>query len=311
MVAVRHRSKYCALEFFRIARRIKPTSDLIIRTLTSSDLPRADEILSSAFGFSESRQPELQRYLRLQPDGWFIGAQANGLPVAMVGAVNYGAFAYVGMMAVHQDSQRQGLGLRLMVHLLADLQAKNCPIVLLDASASGRPFYLQLGFIEEGLANVYLLPYYDPLFYLTGCQVELIQSADLPGLAAYDRPIFGADRSKFLKMLLDDLPGRAFLTRSSSGQINGFLFAQPGGRIGPWLANNPQDAGKLLNAALALPYDQVMPWVISPSSNKDAELLLFEAGFIFERCCTHMRLGGQRHPGQRTQIYGQHSLAIG
>lgn len=230
----------------------------------------------------------------------------------MVGAVNYGAFAYVGMMAVHQDVQRRGFGLRLMKRLLADLEARRCPVVLLDASASGRPLYLQLGFRDDGLTNVYALPYFNPLSHLTTAPVDPVQPADLPELAAFDRPIFGADRSRFLAMLLDDLSERAFLTRDSSGRISGYLFAQSTGRLGPWVAANSQHAASLMKAALSLPYHQAMPWVVSPSDNPEAEQLLFETGFVFERCCTHMRLGGpQNHPGRRRHIYGQHSLAVG
>jgi hypothetical protein len=228
----------------------------------------------------------------------------------MVGALNYGAFAYVGMMAVHQNAQRKGIGKSLMEYILADLDAKGCPIVLLDASAPGRPLYLQLGFQEEGRANVYDLPDYTPLSYPRGCQVEPIRHNDLAELAAFDQPIFGADRSKCFTMLLDELAGRAFLTRNSNGQISGYLFAQTNRRIGPWLTGNSEDAGELLKAALSLPY-QAMPRVISPSINKEAEYLLNEAGFILESCRTHMRLGGQRAPGQRELIYGQHSISIG
>ena len=285
-------------------------TELFIRQLTVSDLERADEILDSAFGAAESRQPELQRYLTLQPDGWFIAAKDDGLPIAMVGTLNYGAFAYVGMMAVHQSVQREGIGKALMEYLLVDLHAKGCPIVLLDASESGRPLYLQLGFQEEGRANVYILPDFTPFFCSRGCQVEPIQPDNLEELAAFDLPIFGADRSKCFKMLQDELAGRAFLTRDSKDKISGFLFAQSSGRIGPWSANNPEDARELLKAALSLPY-QFLPRVISPSKNKAAEYLLDEAGFILERGCTHMRLGGQKAPGQRQLIYGQHSLAIG
>ena len=278
--------------------------------MTLADLRQADEILTSAFGFSESRQPELRRYLKLQPDGWFMAARPDGLPVAMVGAINYGAFAYVGMMAVLQKEQRRGIGRALMKYLLADLNRKGCPVVLLDASPSGQPLYQQLGFQDEGLTNIYMLPDALRPYYASSYQVEHIQPADLAELAALDHPIFGADRSEFLRTLLHDLPGRAFLIRNSADQISGYLFAQLNGRLGPWLASNPREAAELLNAALTLPY-QNMPWVISPSQNSEAEQLLFDAGFVFERCCTHMRLGGHRHPGRREQIYGQYSLAIG
>jgi hypothetical protein len=267
--------------------------------------------LACAFGFSESRQPELQRYLTLQPDSWFIGVLGNSRPVAMVGAVNYDVFAYVGMMAVHPDAQRQGFGMCMMKHLLADLKRKGCLQVLLDASPSGHPLYLHLGFEDDGLANIYSLHDSVHLSSPTSGKVQLMEPADLPELAAFDLPIFGADRSHLFKLMLDELAGRAFLTRSSRGRVSGLLFAQTNGRIGPWLADNPAAATGLLNAALRLPYYQAAPWVISPSINEEAGTLLRETGFIYERCCTHMRLGGDCVPGRRGLIYGQCSMAIG
>ena len=83
--------------------------EISIRNLSAADIPAADKIVMSAFGQSESRLDEMRRYLEIQPDGWFVAEQA-GLLLGMVGAVDYGAFAYIGLMVVWPEFQGRGIG---------------------------------------------------------------------------------------------------------------------------------------------------------------------------------------------------------
>lgn len=73
-----------------------------IRLLENADLKIADAILKSAFRPSGNWINELQLWRRIQPDGWFLALQ-HGSPAGMVGTVNYGPYAYVGLMGVHQE----------------------------------------------------------------------------------------------------------------------------------------------------------------------------------------------------------------
>jgi len=87
--------------------------------------------LRSAFGAPESHVADIRRYLALQPDGWLV-AVAQGRPVGMVGAVDYGPFAWVGLMAVHAEAQQRGIGSALLQRLLTWLDARGTPMVLLN-----------------------------------------------------------------------------------------------------------------------------------------------------------------------------------
>src|SRR5512135_1837201 len=97
---------------------------LEIRILTAADLDSAERILSDAFGTTYSRKLDLAFFLELQPDGRFL-ALAGDTPVGMVGAVDYGPFAYIGTMGVLRAWQGQGIGRMLMEHLLVWLDERH------------------------------------------------------------------------------------------------------------------------------------------------------------------------------------------
>ena len=281
--------------------------DVAIRGLTEADIVAADEIFRSAFHTSVDRLADLERYVALQPDGWLF-ATVQGMPVGLVGAVDYGPFAYIGMMAVRPEFQRHGIGHTLMRQLLARLDARGTPMALLDASEAGAPIYMQLGFVQEDLACLFEHPHYTPA-QARAEYVHLMQRQDLELVADLDAPIFGAGRASLFRILLADFPERAFVTRDEAGQVSGYLFAQPG-RLGPWVAKRRQDAQALLQAAMSLPFEAA-PVVIAPQMNAAAIELLERFGFQFKRSCRHMRRGGSNVPSRRDLIYGQTSFAVG
>jgi GNAT superfamily N-acetyltransferase len=195
-----------------------------IRLLGNADLESADAILKSAFRPSGNWIDGLRLCRRIQPDGWFL-ALPHGSPAGMVGTVNYGPYAYVGLMAVHQEFQRQGIGLSLMQYLLATL------------------------------------------------------------------------------------PERAFMVRDNRGRVTGFIFAQRN-RIGPWVAQCPQDVETLLRAALSLTYDGAVS-VVAPEMNREGTALLKRYGFEIIRTTRHMGRGQSAPPLDRSKVYGLTSLALG
>ena len=282
-----------------------------IRRLTVDDLAAADAIAAAAYGRG-SRLTELRRYLTLRPDGWLL-ALLDGAPAGIVGATTYSAFAYVGLMAVHPDFQRRGIARLLMDRLLADLDAQDCPTVLLDASAMGEPLYRSLGFEEDDRSVFYarhdapssLSPFPSPALPF----VAHLSEEDLAAVIAFDTPRFGANRGDVLATYLRDDPARAFVSRAASGNISGYLIAQRQA-LGPWLAETPEAAAMLLDAARSLPFDDG-PTVIAPAANEHAARLLEQRGFAPQRSLAHMRRGGMPMPARRTHLYGQASFAIG
>jgi predicted N-acetyltransferase YhbS len=279
---------------------------ITIRDLEDTDLATADAILKAAFQGS-SRLQDLRLYRQIQPDGWFIASQL-GDAIGMVGAINYGAFAHVGLMAVHPDVQRQGVGLTLMQFLLARLEQQQVPLVVLDASEVGRPLYDRLGFVAYDETFVFQLQS-KPARLAQMPHIQTISILDLDELVQWDTDVFGANRRKVFQALLDVFPDRAFLQRDADEQLVGYLFAQKN-RIGPWVMLQSCNAEELLLAALALPYEEPFS-VTVPAVNREAIELLQCHGFERVRTNRHMGKGIVGPPGQRQKIYAQTSLAVG
>lgn len=278
-----------------------------IRNLSPSDIPSADRIVCAAFNSNESRAKEISRYLSLQPDGWLL-ALAGDDPIGMVGAVDYGPFAWVGFMAVLPEMQRQGIGNQLMMHMLEWLERRCCPMVRLDASEAGTHLYPKLGFIGDGYAQIYA--YNKPVSLGTPAgYVGQIQEKDITDVVSLDEAVFGAFRKNLLQSYIHDFPDRSFLTRSDAGQITGYLIAQEA-KIGPWISILDESAEMLLKAALSLSYEDYLR-VIVPSQNQSAAGLLKKVGFSEGDPHLHMRRGGESLPGKRSMIYAQASFAVG
>ncbi len=279
---------------------------IAIRNLLAADLDAADAILQGAYG-GGSRKQRLRFYMSLQPDGWLLAA-LDGAPAGVIGAIDYGPFGYIGLVAVHPSLQRRGVALAMMRRLLGWLDGRGCPVALLDASPAGAPLYERLGFVDEGQTLA---------FVLDDCalpppaseRVVALGPADIPAVAAFDASIFGAGRAAVFHALLAAAPKRAFVARGADGQIDGYLFAQSQ-TIGPWAARTAADAEALLVAALPLAYDGA-PGAIVPSANSAATALLMRYGFSPRGSLRHMRLGGVEPVGRRDLLYGQTSLAIG
>jgi GNAT superfamily N-acetyltransferase len=277
------------------------------RVLTHDDLEIADGIVTSAFGFTDSRAREIRRCFTLEPNRWFL-ATYRDQPAGVVGATNYGPFTYLGMMTVRKELQRRGIGQALLQHMLNWTESQGISFLRLDASESGFPLYSRFDFEALDQALVFQHPDFSPLPDYPQ-QVEPLRFKDIQALADFDAPIFGADRTSLFQALLADFPNRGFAVYGESRSMKGYLFSQTR-RLGPWTARSPQDAEALLQAALTLTY-QGAPLAIAPETNTAASDLLGRYGFRHVLTNRHMQRGSSIIPGRRTAIYGQTSFAVG
>lgn len=283
--------------------------EIEIRKLTLEDIPEADRVMNLAFGSVGSRASEIQRFITAQPEGWLAAWQGSEL-AALGGAIDYGSFAWIGLMAVRPERQRQGLGHLLMERILAWLDGRGCPMARLDASAAGVGLYRKFGFVDGGQTRVFLQTDFKPQDAGLAPGISRIQPVDLAEVLAFDRTIFGGQRQRLLSAYLVDFDGRSFVGRGADGKISGYLVAQTQ-KIGPWLSEDEPTAAGLLQAALALSYGDDYPRAIVPGENEFACRVLTHAGFFEGLLHLHMRRGGDRLPGQRDKLYGQASYAVG
>ena len=278
-----------------------------IQSLSDSDLEAAAMVLASAFQRSGDWVNELRFCRRLQPDGYF-GAFQDGMLVGMVGATIYSNFAHVGMMGIHEQYQRQGIGYALMQHLLRWLDEKNIFEIQLDASEMGQPMYEKLGFVAFN--EVYVLqgqPGRMP--FRRSPEAQRLSHHNLDLITVTDTRCFGANRSKLLQALLEVHPQQAFLVTDGQGGIQGYIIAREK-RLGPWVMQDPAKAELLLQTALSFPFHAPVS-VVVPHENMEAITLLHRHGFETMRINTRMVRGLVAPTGLRRKIFAQTSLSLG
>jgi predicted N-acetyltransferase YhbS len=281
--------------------------NITIRVLSHNDLEIADDIITSAFGFTDSRAREIRRYFTLEPNRWFLATYRNR-PTGVIGATNYGPFTYLGMMTVRKEMQRRGIGQALLQHMLNWTESQGMSFLRLDASEAGFPLYSRFDFEALDQALMFQHPDFSPLPDYPK-QVQPLSFQDIQVLADFDSPIFGANRIALFQALLADFPNRGFAVYDESRSMTGYLFAQTR-RLGPWAAHSPQDAEALLQAALTLTF-KGPPLAIAPQTNAAASELLGRYGFYHVLTNRHMQRGPSTIPGRRASVYGQTSFAVG
>ena len=115
---------------------------LTVGALGAGDIDAAFA-LSSGEGWNQT-VTDWTRLTRLEPAGCFA-ARDDGRVVGAVTVTTYGsALAWIGMMVVHADYRRRGIGAALMRQALE--YARDCGVaaVKLDATPAGRPLYESL-----------------------------------------------------------------------------------------------------------------------------------------------------------------------
>ncbi|ALV50941.1 acetyltransferase [Streptomyces sp. 4F] len=225
-----------------------PSLDALpIRRLTLRDLTACAD-LSEDRGWP--REEHKWGLLLAAGRGHGIDAPDGGLAAACV-VTEYGpreqpSLAAVGMVLVAERHSRQGLGRRLMRHVLEE--AGTTPLTL-HATPLGRPLYEELGFKVTGQAEKVR-----GLFVPSGRADVLTRTAtadDLPAILRLDEEVFGLDRTH----IVNRLPAFADQLRvaEEDGRIIGYAAAWPNMHthvVGPLIARDTATAQALI-ASLA------------------------------------------------------------
>jgi GNAT superfamily N-acetyltransferase len=282
--------------------------NLSVHPLAETEFDATDAVLMAAYQVQHSWKENLQRYLALAPGGAFV-AKDDGTIAGFGGAMDYGPFAYIGLMAVHPGLQKRGIGQMILEHLLAWLDARGCATVLLDATPVGVPLYERCGFTEDDRTLVLQQDHRIVVPRHLPAGVSTISEKEFPGLVTFDAPCFGAERGALLASYRADDPGRVLVMREANGQTGGYLIAQSR-TLGPWVARTTEAAERLLIHALALPFTSE-PRVLVSAQHSDALGLLSHYGFSVQRTLSHMCKGERLQRGRSTTLYGQASLGFG
>src|SRR5438046_10513397 len=101
-------------------------SSLRLRLLTLADLPFADSV--RALACWNQTLDDWQRFLATEPGGCFL-AEWNGAPAGTATTTVYGPdLAWIGMMLVHPEYRRRGIGRALLQRCIEHLRNKARPM---------------------------------------------------------------------------------------------------------------------------------------------------------------------------------------
>ncbi|MGW6566977.1 GNAT family N-acetyltransferase [Streptomyces sp. NPDC054975] len=229
---------------------LTPLDQLPIRILTAEDLTACADLSEDRGWLREEHKWNL---LLTAGTGYGIDdPDGKGLVAAGV-VTSYGPkLAAIGMVLVADRYARQGVGRRLMRHVIAE--AEDTPLTL-HATPNGQPLYEQLGFVQTGRAEM-LLGHFTAAEPAPEVRTRAATAEDLQTILRLDTEIFGLDRTH----MLTRLPAFADQLRvaEEGGEIIGFAAAWPNMSthvIGPLIARDTATAQALV-ASLAAATDR-------------------------------------------------------
>ncbi|MGW1531657.1 GNAT family N-acetyltransferase [Streptomyces aureus] len=222
---------------------------LPIRRLTPRDLAACAD-LSEDRGWP--REEHKWGLLLSGGTGYGIDDPDGGLVTACV-VTRYGShedpeLAAIGMVLVAERHARQGVGRRLMRHVIEE--AGPTPLTL-HATAYGRPLYEELGFKVTGQAEM-VRGMFTPDDSPPGAFTRPATAEDLAPILRLDEEVFGVDRTH----LITRLPAFADQLRvaEENGRIVGYAAAWPNMAthvVGPLVARDTRTAKALVSSLAA------------------------------------------------------------
>jgi predicted N-acetyltransferase YhbS len=262
-----------------------------LRLMTEEDLQGADNLRRLA-GWNQTAE-DWARMLRLEPTGCFVAA-LGGAVVGTVTTTTYGhALAWVGMMLVHPELRRQGIGTRLMQQALRSLHDKKLQCIKLDATPAGFPLYQQLGFIRDWTLTRHqrgalsrALPEHD-----VAPNTRPLTESDWSKVAELDTRAFGACRVDLLRSLARD--SRRAIVWPAEGPVLGWGLLRLGTSaeyLGPVACSKDEGSLALVAALLRGTEGRSVFWDV-PDQNIAAQAGAREFGFTPVRPLTRMHLG--------------------
>ncbi|MFL5999579.1 MAG: GNAT family N-acetyltransferase [Streptomyces sp.] len=226
---------------------------LPIRRLTLRDLTACAD-LSEDRGWP--REEHKWGLLLAAGKGYGIDDPHGGLVTACV-VTEYGPYsepdlAAIGMVLVAERHARQGIGRRLIRHVLS---AMGTTPLTLHATPYGRPLYEELGFKVTGRAEM-LQGHFTSGGLAPTVNTRAATAEDLASILRLDEEVLGTDRTH----LITRLPAFADQLRvaEESGRIIGYAAAWPNVNthvVGPLIARDTETAQALL-ASLAAGTDR-------------------------------------------------------
>jgi ribosomal protein S18 acetylase RimI-like enzyme len=269
---------------------------LRVRTMLASDLPFADS-LRALVGWNQTLA-DWRRFLKMQPEGCFL-AEWDGARAGTATTIVYGSdLAWIGMVLVHPDYRRRGIGRALLVKCVEHLHALRVRCIKLDATPEGRAVYEGLGFKDEWTLRRWEAELSAPIPAAPNPHIRHWVEADAVQFDPHDARAFGASRRNLLIDLAREC--RCALTCESQPESpTGYGLLRRGAQVaylGPVSATVPRHGIALIEALRAQAGAERVFWDI-PDLNAAASEWAARHGFTVQRRLTRMWLGDNRGAG--------------
>jgi len=273
-----------------------------ITLMTERHLAAADELRRLA-GWNQTAE-DWRALLSLEPDGCFVAVDTGGV-IGTVTTTTYGGeLAWIGMMLVHPEHRRRGVGTRLMQTTLDYLKKSrgiNC--VRLDATPAGRPVYDKLGFVAEWTFTRHLVR---SVSGRPSKGTRELAKGDWPAIERFDSTVFGVSRTRVLQAVTQ--ASRSALVWPNQGPVLGYGVLRPGSQsdyLGPLVCVTPAALCPLVGALLRAANGRSVFWDIADENTPVIEVAK-DFGFKPVRPLTRMRLGSD---AVRTNLAAQIAMA--
>jgi len=277
---------------------MKPS--LKLRLLTRADLAFADLVRAVA-GWNQTTA-DWARFLVPDPDGCFL-AEWNGVPAGTATTIVYGpALAWIGMVLVHPDYRRRGVGRAMLEHCLEHLRKRGVRCIKLDATPAGKQVYDGLSFKDEWTLTRW--QHAGAAWPQAETDREIQDCRKVGDVESLDAFAFGVSRKRMLESLMKH-SRCALACKTETGDVTGYGLLREGSLasyLGPVVAAAADAAVRLVERLLPRAIERTIYWDI-PDQNTAAVGLAKELGFTRERTLIRMYLGENTAPGDPLQQF--------
>jgi N-acetylglutamate synthase-like GNAT family acetyltransferase len=263
--------------------------------MTTKDIPGGVR-LNTLSGWNQT-DADWSLFLVASPHGCFV-MEDGAKMVGTVATLSYeDRFAWISMVLVDPEYRNRGIGTELLRRAIEHLDDAGMPTLKLDATPMGKPLYEKLGFVSEYEIERWNLC--RTVAENRAATAEIPLAAQLTEILAYDRQIFGADRSNLLRSLAERGPALT-LAVARGTQLQGYAFGRRGlfaDHLGPWMAGD-RDTAKIMLTDFLKRSSRDTVIVDALQSNKVAGEILPHNGFTIARPLTRMCRGPNAFPGE-------------
>ena len=282
-------------------------SDLQIHPMTRADLEMAVE-WAAAEGWNPGWH-DADTFHATDPGGFLLG-RIDGMPVAAISAVRYGArFGFIGFYIVRPAFRGQGHGIAIWRAAMWQLAGRT---IGLDGVIAQQESYRRSGF-SLAWNNVR----HEVIAGSSTSRDSSIAPVEPLGpeaseLLAYDAPFFPDDRTRFVRHWIAQ-PGSTTLAIRQDGRLAGYGTIRPcrtGCKVGPLFADDAALADRLMRALIshAKPGEPVQ--LDTPASNP-AALALARAHAMQPVFQTARMYAGQAPALPLAKIFGITTYELG